>query len=110
MNKQELHTIDALSVLGACSMGTIAQHLGLGQSTITPLIDRLEAQNIVHRVRSTEDRRVWLVELTRHGKNVSAKREDAYRAIAKGMLAPLSESEQVTLIELLSRVTEANES
>ncbi|MEM8488959.1 MAG: MarR family transcriptional regulator [Bacteroidota bacterium] len=105
MNKQELMTLDALDILGACSMGTIAQHLGLGQSTITPLIDRLEDQKIVHRIRSKEDRRVWLVELTDHGQSVSASREDAYRGIAADMMAPLSITERKTLIDLLNRIT-----
>lgn len=108
-SKHERLTIDALEVLGACSMGAIAQHLGLGQSTITPLVDRLENQKIVRRIRSKQDRRVWLVELTNKGKKASAAIDESFQAIALEMLHPLSETERITLIELLDRVNAPRE-
>ena len=51
-SKQELLTVDVLGVRGSCRMGEIAEYLGVVQSAITPLVDRLEAQGIVQRVRS----------------------------------------------------------
>ena len=103
-NKQELLTVDVLGVRGSCRMGEIAEHLGVVQSAITPLVDRLEAQGIVRRVRSREDRRVWLVALTDHGLGVYADHENVYQAVAAEMLAPLDAAERETLISLMGRI------
>ena len=103
-SKQELLAVDVLGVRGSCRMGEIADHLGVVQSAITPLVDRLEDQEIVRRVRSREDRRVWLVELTESGLTLYADQEKLYRTIAAEMLAPLDEAEQDTLIALMSRI------
>ena len=103
-SKPELMTVDILGVRGSCRMGEIAEHLGVVQSAITPLVDRLEAHDVVRRVRSGEDRRVWLVELTESGLALYADQEKLYRAIAAEMLAPLDEAEQETLIALMERI------
>ena len=69
-SKQELMTVDLLGVRGACRMGDLAEHLGVVRSAVTPLIDRLETHGLVERIRSTEDRRVWLVVLTTDGEQL----------------------------------------
>ena len=103
-SKQELLAVDVLGVRGSCRMGEIAEHLGVVQSAITPLVDRLEDQHIVERVRSREDRRVWLVALTDAGQALYADQEKLYQAIAAEMLAPLDEAERETFIALMSRI------
>lgn len=103
-SKQELLTLGVLSVRGACRMGEIAEHLGVGQSAVTPIVDRLEAQGVVQRRRSEEDRRAWLVALTTQGEQVVAKEDEVYQQVALEMLAPLDASEREALIELLERI------
>lgn len=103
-SKQERLTLDILEVLGACNMGEISRYLGLGQSSTTPLIDGLEKQGIVSRLRSQKDRRVWLVQLTEKGKKVSKSREDKFRKVAVEMLTTLDDSERKVLIELLETI------
>ncbi len=103
-SKQELLAVDMLGGGGSCRMGEMAEHLGVVQSAITPLVDRLEDQGMVQRVRSREDRRVCLVELTDKGQVLYADQEKLYRAIAAEMLAPLDTDEQDTLIQLMSRM------
>lgn len=103
-SKQDLMALGVLGVTGSCRMGELAEHLGVGQSAVTPLVDRLEAQGVVQRRRSEKDRRVWLVALTEKGEAVVADEEQVHRQIATEMLAPLSPSERATLISLLERV------
>ena len=103
-SKQELLAVDVLGVRGSCRMGEIAQHLGVVQSAITPLVDRLEAQEVVRRLRSQEDRRVWLVTLTESGLELYADQEKLYLSFAAEMLAPLHEAERETLIALMGRI------
>ena len=103
-SKQEMLTLGVLGVRGACRMGEIAEHLGVVQSAVTPLVDRLEAHGLVRRQRSHEDRRVWLVELTAQGEEVVAAEDQVYQRIAEEMLAPLSAPERATLTELFERM------
>lgn len=103
-SKQELLTLAMLGARGPSKMGDIATHLGVVQSAITPLVDRLEAAGIAERVRSQEDRRVWLVGLTDKGHTLYGEEAQIYEAVAEAMLAPLNATEQQTLVALLTRI------
>lgn len=104
LTKQELLAIDVLGVRGPSRMGEVAHHLGVGQSAVTPLVDRLEAAGTVRRRRSETDRRVWLVELTEAGHDLFAAESAAYERLAAEMLAPLAPDERRTLVSLLDRM------
>lgn len=104
-SKQELLALGVLGVGGARRMGEIAAHLGVGQSAVTPLVDRLEAQGVVRRRRSEADRRVWIVELTPEGEALVAAEAKIYQQVATEMIRPLSAAERETFIRLMERVT-----
>ena len=61
----QLRAIAALGREKEMTVGAIARSAELTPATVTQLIDHLEAAEIVQRVRSTEDRRVCNVSLTR---------------------------------------------
>ncbi len=61
----------------------IGERLFLDSGTLTPLLKRLEATDLVKRTRSTEDERQVLIELTREG---HALREKA-KAVPQSILA-----------------------
>src|SRR3981189_2638419 len=61
----------------------IGEKLFLDSGTLTPLLKRMEAADLVKRTRSTEDERQVLIALTPHG---HALREQA-RAVPQAMLA-----------------------
>ena len=61
----------------------IGERLFLDSGTLTPLLKRLEATNLIKRTRSTEDERQVLIELTREG---HALREKA-KAVPQSILA-----------------------
>lgn len=107
LSKQELRAVDVLGVRGPIRMGALADDLGVGQSAVTPLIDRLEAAGTVARRQSEADRRVWHVALTEAGKEVFAAERQAYERVAAAMLAPLPEADREALLGLLARVEDA---
>ncbi|MEM1118470.1 MAG: MarR family transcriptional regulator [Bacteroidota bacterium] len=104
LTKQELLAVDVLGVRGPSRMGAIADHLGVGQSAVTPLVDRLEAAGLAERRRSDADRRVWRVDLTEAGRDVFAAESAAYERLAAEMLAPLEPAERETLVGLLGKM------
>jgi len=104
MTKQELITIGILGDRGGCRLGEIAGSLGIGQSAVTPIADRLESTKLIKRTRSEHDRRVWTIELTKKGLKVFEQENAIYREMATSMLEPLNKSEQKTLVQLLSKM------
>ncbi len=103
-SKREIMAIGAIGSGEDLRTGDLATLLGVGQSAITPVLDRLEEQGIVQRDRSKEDRRIWLINLTKRGKAAYANINDGYREMASIMLSPLTENEQATLVSLLSKM------
>lgn len=56
--------IGTLSKLGQIKISDLSERLGLSNSTVSGIVDRLEKQHFVERIRSEEDRRVVYVKLT----------------------------------------------
>ena len=89
-------------------MGEIAEHLGVVQSAITPLVDRLEEQDLVRRRRSESDRRAWLVELTSAGTETVASENKLFEGVATEILEPISDAERETLTALVEQLATAS--
>jgi len=64
----QIHTLMQLLDLGEPqAMGDLAHRLGISEKTVTGLVDRLEREGHVHRLRGSGDRRVVQVQLTKRG-------------------------------------------
>src|SRR5690606_28253812 len=55
------------------TVGAIAEQLGLESSTLTPLLKRLEAGNLVTRTRNPENERQVVVQLTAEGRKLETR-------------------------------------
>ena len=108
LSKQEFLALSVLDVNGPSRMGEIAEHLGVVQSAITPLVDRLEEQDLVRRRRSESDRRAWLVELTSAGTKTVASENKLFEGVATEILEPLSDAERETLTALFEQMATAS--
>ena len=106
-SKQESMVLGLIAMNGPCRMGDIAAMLGVGQSAVTPMIDRMEEMNVVERKRSADDRRVWHVALTKDGKTAAEEEEAVFQDVATQMLAALDDEEREQLIDLLARAGSA---
>lgn len=86
----------------ACS--EISERLVTRDPDITRLIDRLAQRGLVERERSTSDRRVVLVKITKAGVELIAKVERPGLEAAKKKLAHMTEKQMRELVELLELV------
>lgn len=68
---------------GPMAIQELARRVSLGKSTLTNSLDRLEASGEVKRVRSDEDRRTVLVELTPKNRDTKKLYEEVSRAMTK---------------------------
>jgi DNA-binding MarR family transcriptional regulator len=86
-------------------MNDVADYLCITLGAATSMIDKLEAQGWLDRIRSTEDRRIIYVQLTPEGKNKLQSIREHFVNQAKTIFDPLpAESigelaEQIKLIE-----------
>jgi DNA-binding MarR family transcriptional regulator len=102
----QLHALIALSQ-DELRMTELASRLGLAESTVTRMIDRLDAAGLVKRHLAKPDRRSVLVELTRAGRRMAAEIEASRREFMAEVLGTLEPQERKELVRLFAKVTEA---
>ncbi|GAB6875661.1 hypothetical protein JCM13210_03870 [Thermaerobacter litoralis] len=101
---------DALLVLmrhPELTMGELCQHLYLASSTVTDLVDRLERQQLVQRVRDPEDRRVIRLRLLPRARELLDAVLEARRAYLARVLAHLDPVDRRVLLRSLERLVDA---
>lgn len=101
---------DALLVLMRhpdLTMGELCQHLYLASSTVTDLVDRLERQRLVQRVRDPDDRRVIRLRLLPRARELLDAVLEARRAYLARVLAHLDPVDRRVLLRSLERLVEA---
>lgn len=82
-------------------MSQISERMLLSNANITGLVDRLEEEGFVRRVRSLEDRRKIVVEITYKGNKKVQEIMDDYIIWSENLMSALSLEENKKLIELL---------
>jgi MarR family transcriptional regulator, lower aerobic nicotinate degradation pathway regulator len=102
----------ALTVLrdgGDCAQQGLAATLEMDGTNIVGLLNELEAENLIERRRSPEDRRRHVVELTDTGATQLVKAEFVLAAIEDEVLGALDESQRETLYNLLLQAARGGE-
>jgi DNA-binding MarR family transcriptional regulator len=88
---------------GPRSMKELSVELGVSQSAITQIADRLEAAGLVRRGAPGDDRRVKNLELTPRARKVLREREEQRIDRVREILEQLSSADRQTLLESLGR-------
>lgn len=86
----------------------LAKTMMLSPGAMTNRLDRLEQRGLVERVLDREDRRSFIVGLTRKGQNLVDEAVVEHVANEKELLTPLTLAEQGTLDQLLRKLLEAH--
>lgn len=85
---------------GTLPMGKVGERLQVHRTSVTNIIDKLEADGFVRRVPHEADRRTTLAEITEAGREVAERATKLLNADAFG-LAALGPDEQDALTQLL---------
>ena len=96
----------ALTVLrdrGGSTQQALATTLAMDGTNIVGLLNQLEAEQLIERRRSPEDRRCHVVELTGAGARQLAAAEQALTAVESEVLGALDEHQRETLYTLLQQ-------
>ena len=87
-----------------CSVGRIGQRLSLDSSTLSPLLKRLQAMDLVTRTRATADERLMIIGLTERGSQL--EHEACQIAAEMGRATGQTPEEYASLVGLLHTLTE----
>ncbi len=94
--------IGALMKKGPCKVSDLSDMLSLSNSTVSGIIDRLEKSGQLTRIRSDEDRRVVMVDLTENFREESAAR---FRGVDNLMIDIFSQAEPDEIEEIVKGLT-----
>ncbi len=93
LTPSEGHMLTYLRSYSPTAVGELHRVFGIKRSTLTSMLDRLEKRRLITRRLSREDRRVFLVDLTRRGRITA----DGVRVVAQdleqGILERLGEGD-----------------
>ncbi|HEY4279285.1 MAG TPA: MarR family winged helix-turn-helix transcriptional regulator [Conexibacter sp.] len=109
MRPRHLVALTILRDNGVDSQQQLSGVLQLDPSNVVGLLNELEADGLVERRRSAEDRRRHVVELTPAGLARLARAEFALAAVEDEVLAPLTAEDRATLNDILFRATDAHD-
>ncbi len=95
---QQCHTLEAL-MHGPLAMKDLADEMALHQSTLTRVVDRLEAKEFVSRRRRSDNQRVVDVAVTETGRALYQQLDAASTATVGRVLALVAHDEQEAAIK-----------
>ncbi len=102
----EVHTLEAISILGMPTMGEVALRLSVKTATLTTAIDRLERKGYCVRLRSDEDRRVIRLRLTDNGRLAVRLHALFHKKLVASTVAGLSPEEEKVLAQALAHLND----
>jgi DNA-binding MarR family transcriptional regulator len=85
---------------GTLPLGKVGERLQVHRTSVTNIIDKLEADGLVRRVPHEADRRTTLAQITGAGRDVALRATELLNADAFG-LAAVDETDQERLTEIL---------
>lgn len=90
---------------GLCSTAAdLARLYDMDPGAVTRMLDRIEAKGLIERVRSSDDRRVVEVRMTRAGKHLAARIPQVLSDTLNGVLRGFTHEEVEHLKDMLRRI------
>ena len=107
VSMSQLHVLWLLQHQGAMTMSRLAELLGVSLSNATGIIDRMETNGLIERVRVPDDRRLVLVQPAEGGRQALSETESSKRERMRAVIRRLSASERPVVLEALRSLRRA---
>jgi DNA-binding MarR family transcriptional regulator len=113
--KEEFNTtlprFDLLAALdraeGGLTMGELSRWLMVSNGNVTGVADRLEAEGLIKRTPSPDDRRTQIVTITEKGRKDFKSMATAHESWIKELFSDLSSADVESLMDLLTRAKQS---
>jgi DNA-binding MarR family transcriptional regulator len=109
LGAQQFLVLDQLRSLGQPSQAELADALGIDRSNLAAVIADLCDRDLVERTRDDGDRRRYVLRLSRTGRQLLDRSEDAIASAEDDLLSPLGPEQRAQLYGLLRRVADGVE-
>jgi MarR family transcriptional regulator, temperature-dependent positive regulator of motility len=109
LTPQQYGVLTAIHEEPGCLQRVLASRAGVDPVSVGHIVDSLEQRGLAERRLDPDDRRARRLYLTRSGTAVRNRLSPALLAAQNNLLAPLTEAERVTFMDMLVHVVEANE-
>ena len=107
VSMSQLHVLWLLQHQGAMTMSRLAELLGVSLSNATGIIDRMETNQLIERVRVPDDRRLVLVQPAAAGRDALSQTESHRRDAMRGVIRRLSAAERPVVLQALRSLRRA---
>src|SRR5215475_2847290 len=102
----QLNVLKLLQTVGDLSLSELSRQMAATNSTVTGIVDRMVAANLVAREQSATDRRVWKIRLAPEGRAIAKKIDVAPWEILQRALNTLPAGELEQLITTLVKIVD----
>jgi DNA-binding MarR family transcriptional regulator len=109
LSAPQVHTLLALGHEGPLTMGDLARRVAVTEKTTTGLVDRLERDGLVLRLRDGADRRVVRVKLTAHGARLARRLDAEVLEKLTWMMGRLDAGDRRDLFRIIGKLTDLAE-
>ncbi len=109
VSQAEAHVLSFLSAHGPCSIADVHHSFGHRRSTLTSILNRLEDRRLIAREIHPDDRRSYLLRLTREGRPVASKARRALERLEAAALACVGEPQVATFVAVIEAIQAAAE-
>lgn len=103
----EGHLLSYLVPYGPCTVSELVRVFGVKHSTMTSILDRLEERGLLERTANAEDRRSFLVGLTRKGKTSAAKIDKMVKELEQAIDARITKADFVAFERVIAAIGDA---
>jgi DNA-binding MarR family transcriptional regulator len=107
LSQGEAHILAHLAESGAATVGELHKGLAHKRSTLTSILDRLVARGFVTRETGTEDRRTFVIALTRTGRPVALRTQRHLLELESAVRRKFSGETLGSVVEALAAIEEA---
>jgi DNA-binding MarR family transcriptional regulator len=107
LTSAQRHTIMWVGVRHDLTMSRLAAHLHTSTATCTGVVDRLERDGYVERVRSNTDRRVVMLRLTDRGRDTFALIQHHGRSRMAMVLSLMDAEDRMAILGIMERAVHA---
>jgi DNA-binding MarR family transcriptional regulator len=106
VRRQHFSVMTSLTEQGPASQATLGRRLWIDRSDLNAILNDLEHDGLINRVRDEHDRRRNVVKLTRRGADTLTRLDKRVDDAQRALLEPLSAAERDELRRLLEQLTD----
>jgi DNA-binding MarR family transcriptional regulator len=108
VRRQHFTVMTSLSEQGPASQATLGRRLWIDRSDLNAILNDLEHDGLISRVRDEQDRRRNVVELTPRGADALTRLDKRVDAAQRSLLEPLSVTDRHELVRLLGQLADGD--